>query len=171
MISKTLIAPFLRVALFQGLKPLQLTEMARNGERVMIREGQVILREGEEGDAAFLIVGGAGIQSEPAGSQQPVFHEGTLLGEMAMLIDGHHHQSTIVAPGNLRAFKLTRAALHRQMEADPELAAHFVAKISGRLALVARELRRIDLTLAPHANRSLADRLETQSVPRLTSAA
>src|SRR6185436_8542068 len=49
-----LVAPLLRVPLFAGLKPLQLTELARQAERVKFQRGDVITKAGEPGDGAYL---------------------------------------------------------------------------------------------------------------------
>ena len=37
-----LVAPLLRVPLFAGLRPLQITEIARHAERMKFRRGDVI---------------------------------------------------------------------------------------------------------------------------------
>ncbi len=183
-----LFAPFLKVALFQGLKPEQITKIAQNAERIAFRGGDQILTAGEEGDAAFLIVSGqvrrlypnerdpnesqphgakhngakpsgadndsaehSGADRQSAGqtAQSIETPTGTLLGELSMLIDGHFHSATYTADGPVHAFKLTRTAIHTQMEADPALADHFVQIIAGRLQGVANELRQIDQKLAP----------------------
>ena len=44
MAIDTLVKPLLRVALFQGLKPLQITEIARLADRIVYRPGEVIIR-------------------------------------------------------------------------------------------------------------------------------
>jgi CRP-like cAMP-binding protein len=48
-----LVAPLLRVPLLAGLKPLQITELARQAERVVFRRGDTITRAGEPADGAF----------------------------------------------------------------------------------------------------------------------
>ena len=165
MSHKSLYQPFRLVTLFQGLNPLQITEIAEYAERMIFRDGDVILRAGEEGDAAYLIVKGKvalthcghdhnrGTSGQDAMGDIVTMPAGTLLGEMGMLIDGHIHASNVTAIGAVRAFKVTRASMHRQMDADPDLAAHFVAKISARLQSVADELHAISNTLTPQGDR------------------
>ena len=53
-----LVAPLLRVPLLAGLKPLQITELARQAERAVFRRGDTITRAGEPADGAYLIVSG-----------------------------------------------------------------------------------------------------------------
>lgn len=143
-----LVQPLLGVELFQGLKPLQITEIARRADRIVFRPGDVIVAEDTMGDAAILIVAGdAARVSGPgcAGEDEPVV-PGSLVGEMAMLVDAVH-SSTVVARSAVRALRISRTELLEQMEADPALAEHFVARISGRLSRLAAELRAVDAAL------------------------
>lgn len=138
----------LRVALFQGLKPLQITEIARNADRIVFRPGEVIIRESEIGDAAVLIISGEAVRVRGPELKLPAepVAEGSLVGEMAMLIETEH-TSTVVARSAVRALRITRDALRAQMLEDSSLAHHFVDRISGRLKALAEELRHADLTL------------------------
>lgn len=143
-----LVRPLLGVELFQGLKPLQITEIARRADRIVFRPGDVIVAEDTTGDAAILIVAGEATRvSGPgmAGDVEPV-QPGSLVGEMAMLVDTVH-SSTVVARSAVRALRISRAELLEQMEADPALAEHFVACISGRLSRLAADLRAVDAAL------------------------
>ena len=144
-----LVAPLLRVPLLQGLTRLQLTEIARQAERIVFRAGTEITKAGASGDAAFLIISGPAERLSPGESDgQPEWIEpGSLLGEMAMLIE-HEYGSTVVARGLVRALKLTRTALHAQMLNDPTLADHFVHQIALRLTSIASELGSINRALA-----------------------
>lgn len=148
MAIDALVKPLMNVAIFQGLKPLQITEIARRAERVIYRPGQPIIEEDSEGDAAVLIVAGDAVRiSGPDCNGGPEeIAQGALLGEMAMLIETQH-SSTVIARGSVRALRITRADLHAQMEEDPAVADHFVGKISGRLSRLAQELKDIDTTL------------------------
>src|SRR5690606_27684464 len=143
-----LIAPLKHVALFQGLTPFQITEIARTAERIVFKPGDTIVAAGVEGDAAFLIVGGDAVRVEGptiAGVAE-IITPGSLVGEMAMLIETEH-TSTVVARTPVRALKITREAMLAHMTADPSIADHLVARISSRLASLADELRAIDCSL------------------------
>lgn len=149
MAIDALVQPLRRVALFQGLRPLQITEIARRAERIVYRAGQSIIEEDAIGDAAILIVSGDAIRtSGPHGSEltEPLA-PGTLVGEMAMLVEVQH-SSTVIARGQVRALRITREDLRRQMEEDPALAEHFVAMLSTRLHKVSEQYRAIDRQLA-----------------------
>ena len=133
---------------FRGLHPLQITEIAHQAERMVFRDGQMIVEAGKPGDGAFVLVHGtAEVVDEASAPALRGIVPGSLIGEMAMLIE-HDYKISVVARGSVRALKIARSTLHGQMRADPRLSEHFVARISSRLAKVAVELRRIDEMMA-----------------------
>ena len=117
--------------IFRGLSPLQLTEIVRQSERIVYGPGETIVEAGA--------ARGAGLNAQAIGT-------GSLLSELAMLVE-HEHGATVVAHTTVRALRITRAGLHAQMLDDPDLAGHFVDRITERLNRVADELRRIDHAL------------------------
>lgn len=149
MAIDALVRPLLSVELFQGLKPLQITEIARRADRIVFKPGDVIAAEDTVGDAAILIVAGdaARVSGPGMAAGEEAVIPGSLVGEMAMLVDTVH-SSTIVAKSAVRALRISRTELHEQMEHDPALAEHFVTQISGRLGRLAAELRAIDAVLS-----------------------
>lgn len=149
MTVDALVKPLLRLEIFQGLRPLQITEIARRAERIVFRDGQVIVHSGTPGDGAYVVVSGEALCLTRAGARpgpEPI-QPGSLIGELAMLIE-HDYAITVVARGTVRALKLTREAMHDQMRDDTVLAGHISDKITGRLAMLAAELRKIDGRLA-----------------------
>jgi CRP-like cAMP-binding protein len=162
MAIDALVAPLLRIALFQGLRPLQITEIARRAERIVFQPGQTIVEADQAADAAFVIVSGSAARTKgpDVGPQPEVIVVGSLLGEMGMLVETEH-SSTVVATTAVRALKITRAQMYEQMADDAALADHLVAKIADRLKGLAVELRRIDQCLAG-ADESAAGDFETE---------
>lgn len=144
----SLVEPLLRrVALFQGLRPDQLIEIARRAERVQFKPGNAIIREGDPGDAAYLIVSGTAQRTAGPGSDEIVeLQPGTLIGEMAMLVETDY-SSTVVCREAARTLRITRSGLLEQMSADLSLADHLLEHLAGRLRHLAGELRRIDALL------------------------
>jgi CRP-like cAMP-binding protein len=145
-----LVAPLLRVPLFAGLKPLQLTEIARQAERITFRQGAKITTAGEPGDGAYLIVAGEAVRVSLDRDQ--AIEPGSLIGEIAMLTE-HTYGATVIARSRVHALKITRSALHQQMRDDPPLADHFTQLLAERLTRVAAEMRGIDDMLAGAARR------------------
>lgn len=142
MAIDALVKPMLPLAIFRGLKPLQITEIARRAERIIYRPGDIIIEEDAVGDAAVLIFSGDAVRvsgPEYGGLPEPV-KAGSLVGEMAMLVESVH-TSTVIARGNVKALRIRRAEMHEQMEEDPSLAEHFLDRITGRLRSLAQDLR------------------------------
>jgi CRP-like cAMP-binding protein len=149
-----LVEPLLRVPLFQGLRPLQITEIARQAERIIFKPGETIARSGASAEAAYLIVAGTAERIYGSGrSGADTLEPGSLISEMAMLISVEHG-ATVVARSAVRCLKLNRADLHAQMENDPALADHFTDCITHRLTKVAAELQQIQQVLAADAART-----------------
>ncbi len=147
-----LVAPLMRVPLFATLKPLQLTELARQAERIAFRPGSTITKSGEPGDGAYLIVSGEAARvPNGRGPSQPI-EPGSLVGELAMLTE-HVYGVTVVAQSRVNALKITRSGLHAQMRDDPRLAEHFTSLLTERLMQVAVEMRSIDEVLAVAAGK------------------
>ena len=149
MVMDALIKPLLRLEIFQGLKPLQITEIARQAERIVFREGDIIVHSGKPGDAAYVVVSGEAVCLKRSGGHvraEPI-EAGSLIGELAMLVE-HDYSITVVAKGPVRALKIGREAMHDQMRDDRHLAEHISAKITARLSRLAAELRGIDSRLA-----------------------
>lgn len=143
-------AHLVRLDIFHGLKPLQITEIARHAERVVYKPGQVLIEDGKPGDAAIIVVAGEAVRTKAPmtpGEQEEPIEPGSMLGEMAMLIETDH-SSTVVARSTVRALKLTRDAMLSIMLEDSSMAEHLVAKVARRLHAIAAELRKIDVVLA-----------------------
>ncbi|HWB44932.1 MAG TPA: cyclic nucleotide-binding domain-containing protein [Hyphomicrobiaceae bacterium] len=153
MLMDKIVLPLLGVPLFQGLKPLQITEIARQAERIRFRRGDIITEAGAQGDGAYLIVAGHAERLDDEGGEglaEPI-EPGSLVGEMAMLVE-HDYRATVVALDRVHCLKITRAAIHSQMLDDPGLAEHLQAKITKRLLRMAEDLRQIDRLLADAAS-------------------
>ena len=149
MAIDALVLPLLNVPLFQGLKPLQLTEIARRADRIVYKPGDVIVSAHGEPDAAVLVVSGEAVRTEGPGLEtgaNEAIPAGALISEMTMLIETEC-TSTVVARTPVRALRITRAEMIAHMTADPSLADHFVAKISGRLSSFVDGLKAIDGSL------------------------
>jgi len=150
MSMDALSARVVRLELFRGLTPLQITEIVRRAEKVVYKPGQTLIAHGEQGDAAIIIIAGEAIRTKapmaPPGREEPV-EPGSLLGEMAMLMETEH-SSTVLARSPVRALRISRETMHAMMREDSGLAEHFVAKVTRRLHGIAAELRKIDVVLA-----------------------
>ncbi len=148
MALDALVLPLLNVPLFQGLKPLQLTEIARRADRIVYKPGEVIVAANAEPDAAVLVVSGEAVRTEGPGlaNGAEMVPTGALISEMTMLIETAC-SSTIVARTPVKALRITRSEMLAHMADDPTLADHFIEKISGRLNAFVSGLKEIGLSL------------------------
>ena len=162
MAMDQVVGSLVRIPLFAGLTTRQIMEIARRAGRRAFRRGETVTREGEIGDAAYLILAGEACCKTRSGSRwllEPV-EPGSLVGELAMFID-HAYGTTVLAQSWVDCLKLERSTLYTQMCADPDLPARLAEAIRGRLALVAAELRFVDSLLlrsieqCQHAPRAL----------------
>ncbi len=147
-----------KLALFNGLSPLQITEIARRTARVVYQPGQTIIEENKQSDGAVLIISGLAIRVSGPGltAKHEPLHPGTLVSEMAMLVETQH-SSTVLAHKQVRALHICRDDLLNQMGEDPSLADHFMTILTERLSTIADELRMIETGLnhrAPNATPS-----------------
>ena len=148
MSTDALIAPFTRIALFDGLAADQLERVARAAERIVYQAGDTIQSEGDISDAAVLIVAGqAELVDDVTDEAGEDIEAGSLVGELAMLIETRA-ASTIVARTPVRACRISRRRLRQLMESDPSLAEHLMDKITERLHAMATEMRRVDSLIA-----------------------
>lgn len=152
MAADPIVAALLRVELFQKLRPLQVTEIARQVERVVFRDGDVITKANVAADAAYLVVAGNAQWLEPptaaVDSNGTTIEVGSLIGEMAMLID-YVYGSTIVAAGTVKCLRISRAHMHALMLDDPGLAEALTQTIARRLSRIAEDLKALDAEIEP----------------------
>lgn len=174
MAIDALVLPLLRVPLFQGLKPLQITEIARRADRIVYNPGDVIISENQGSDAAVLVIAGEAqrISGPGLGAEPEMVPLGSLLAEMTMIIDTEC-TSTIVARTRVRALRITRSEMLAQMTEDPALAGHFISKISDRLTTFVDGIREIDESLiqAETANAPPAAFVSQSTAQPITSSA
>ena len=155
MSNEQLSAHLKRLEIFQDLDDRQLAEIARRADKIVYKSGQLLVADGEPGDAAVLVISGDAIRTKghlTAAAQEPV-EPGSLLGEMAMLIETDY-SSTVVARSTVRALRITRDSMLAMMLEDSTLAEHLVAKVARRLHSIAAELRKIDVVLAASTSQS-----------------
>jgi len=143
-----LVKPLLALPLFQGLTPLQLTEIVRRAERIIYRPGDIIIAEDEPSDAAIVVVSGASVRvndpgDAPQKSRGEALPEGVMIAELAMFIE-LVHTTTVIAQSQVKALRLTRQRMHELMAEDAELARHFSSRIITRLKVLANDVKAVD---------------------------
>ena len=158
MVPDTLLTPLVRVPLFNGLSKSQLQALADSAERIAIDSGSLIIADDQPGDAAYLLVKGRAARLDAIGRPMEPLPIGTMVGEMAMLIETRH-MATVIAVEPIKALKFTRRAMLAVMQDDPDIAAHFITKLTTRLQSLADELKAVDQGLT--GDMRLTDRIGT----------
>ncbi len=148
MSRNVITAEFRNLDIFRGLDDEQLHCLARQAERVIYKPDQIIVKAGETGDAAIFIVAGRAKALVSSSTRlDPIdVAPGSILGETAMLTE-HTYRATVVATTQVRALKITRAAVAEEMLIDRSLAEHFTARLSSRIWKISLEMRRLDQML------------------------
>jgi len=93
-------------------------------------DGAVVVREGDPGDALYIIVEGiASVTADDLGSEKPVAEltDGAIFGEMGV-ITNQPRSATVSARGELKALKIPREAIRKILEDYPKVR-ELVAKI------------------------------------------
>jgi len=141
------VVPLLGARIFSGLMPAQLKTLALEAEAVTFKRGETLIKAYQEGDGAYLIGSGAVIE-EPEdgdGEPSPEYGTGTMIGEMAMLVETLH-SATIIARTPVRALRFQRDKVLALMASDPALSEHFIGKMQQRLVETANRLRQVEQT-------------------------
>jgi len=117
-----------------GLQSADLAEIIETAEIKAVRAGEVIFREGEEGNDVFVIRSGSVVVEKSIGGK-PVFLSyvpaGSYVGELELFDNGIRKQ-TVRAAVKSEVIKLDGAAFLRLLEAKPQFFAKAKAAIGER---------------------------------------
>jgi len=121
--------------LFGGLAPRALRALARSAEVDSFDPGAIVVREGEPGDALYVVTKGLlRVRRRTPDGEEVLgeIHKGGFFGEFALL-EARPRNATVEAVSSTALLRLTRDALRQQLAAHPD--------VEGRLR-AALELRR-----------------------------
>lgn len=100
-----------QVQLFRRLPADQIPALASCSKEVAFESGQTVIRQGDEGDAFFIIKTGTA-NVEVDGKKEATLRSGDYFGESALLRD-EPRTATIVAASTITALKITREQFQR----------------------------------------------------------
>ena len=132
-----------RIPLFSKIDKAKLKLLAFTSERVIFREGEFICRQGESGDAAFIIIDGtADILIKGNGSDIKVAEVGrnAIIGEIAILIDVPR-TATVVATRELVTLRITKELFFSLVQEFPQIAVEIMRVLAQRLEATNEQLR------------------------------
>jgi flavin reductase (DIM6/NTAB) family NADH-FMN oxidoreductase RutF len=114
-----------------ALPPAMSEKLLSAGEEHVFEAGETVIRQGERGEDAFVILGGhARVVRD--GRDVARLVAGQFFGEVAML-DGRPRTADVVAESRLRCIALSRDIVKRALRAEPDLAWRVLEVLAGRI--------------------------------------
>ena len=131
-----------RIPLFAHINAQKLKLLAFTSERIVFEPGQTLFLQGEEGDAAYVIIDGKADVLVDA-SQGPVsvahMERNAIVGEVAILCDVPR-TATIKAITRLDTLRITKAQFLQLLTEFPELSIEIMKILAMRLGATTTEL-------------------------------
>jgi CRP/FNR family transcriptional regulator, cyclic AMP receptor protein len=126
------------VPLFDGLSRRHLKHLADRAEVADYMEGHTIVKEGDDGDAFFVILTGQAkitVGNKVINRAMPGDH----FGEISLL-DGQPRTATVSSETPMTLLVLTRRAFMKALEQDASIALHLAASLAKRVRQNTRSL-------------------------------
>lgn len=131
-----------KVSLFSGIEPAKLKLLAFTSERLNFDRGQSLMRQGEMGDAAYLILSGeADVLTDTADGLVKVASIGRngFVGEMAILRD-QPRTATVTAATEVSTLRITKESFFQLIEDSPKIAIELMRILAQRLESTTMDL-------------------------------
>lgn len=122
-------------ALFQGLTDDELQQLMDNAKPVSLRAGEMLMKQGEAGDSAYVVIkGGFEIQKQSGQSliKIDVRNPGDVLGEMALLSQAPRSAS-VIAIGDSEALCISQEAFMKLLSSSSSAALAVLHWVMTRL--------------------------------------
>ncbi len=138
-----------RTPLFSEVDPAQLKMLAFAALRVRRRRGEVLVRQAERSNAAFIIISGAAkyTPEDRPGAYERRLATGAVIGEYALLI-GKPSPITVIAVENLLALKISRELIERFTSEFPEIGERMLGAWRRRMRRTSMQLRQTHAALS-----------------------
>ncbi len=114
-----------------ALPPEMREKLLSAGEEHVFGEGDTVIRQGERGADAFVILSGRA-RVVRDGQEMARLGPGQFFGEVAML-DGRPRTADVVAESQLRCIALSRETIRRALRSEPDLAWRVLEVLAGRI--------------------------------------
>lgn len=131
-----------KVPLFAGVAPAKLKLLAFTSDRVSYQAGQILFNQGDEGDAAYVVLSGKAdiIVDSPSGQIKVAEVEpNQIVGEIAILCDVSR-TATVKASTQLEALRIRKDHFLRLLGEFPEMTVEIMRVLADRLAHTTTEL-------------------------------
>ena len=131
-----------RIPLFAHISAQKLKLLAFTSERIVYEAGQTLFHQGDEGDAAFVIIEGQAdiLVNSPQGPVSVALVErSSIVGEVAVLCDVPR-TATVTAITRLDTLRITKAQFLDLLTEFPELTIEIMKTLAVRLTKTSIEL-------------------------------
>lgn len=142
MLLKDEVGMLRRVPLFAGVEPSKLKLLAFTSDRVSYNAGQTLFNQGDEGDAAYVILSGkADILVDSAAGPIKVAEAepNSIVGEIAILCDVSR-TATVRASGQLETLRIRKEDFLRLLKEFPEMTVEILRVLADRLSHTTADL-------------------------------
>ena len=133
------------IPLFSNIEPSKLKLLAFTSERVAYDPGQELFHQGDDGDAAYIIIGGeADIIIETANGPFTVatFKRNDIVGEIAILCDVPR-TATVLVKEKLETLVISKELFYRLIMEFPQIAVEIMRELAQRLERMNTQLREL----------------------------
>lgn len=120
-----------RVPLFQGMTDRALEAIAGLAHEITFEDGDPITKEGDEGDAFFMLIDGR-VEVTRGGASVGPLGPGDFIGEIS-LVDGRPRSATTMAVGHVRALEVCRPEFLELMERHPAVRHGILVALTDRI--------------------------------------
>jgi CRP-like cAMP-binding protein len=131
-----------KVPLFAGIAPAKLKLLAFTSDRVRYNEGQILFRQGDEADAAYVVLSGKAdviVDSSSGEIKVAEVEPNEIVGEIAILCDVSR-TATVKASMPLEVLKIRKDHFLRLLIEFPEMTIEVVRVLADRLSHTTAEL-------------------------------
>lgn len=129
---------FLRnVPLFAGMPPEALSQLAGIAEEIVYSTGDSVIREGDHGEAMFLIVEGD-VRIHRGSAKLAVLQSKNYFGEMSIL-DGEPRSASATAESDCLLLRLSQSDFHRILTSHTNVSLTIIQTLTRRLRQMTEE--------------------------------
>ena len=132
-----------RIPLFANVEASKLKLLAFTSERIAFESGQVLFRQGDAGDAAYIIIEGDAevlVNGASGPIQVAVLGRNEIVGEIAILCDVPR-TATIKALQRLVCLRISKDLFLRLINEFPQIAVAVVRELASRVEAGNQKLR------------------------------
>ena len=133
-----------QIPLFAKVDPSKIKLLAFTSERLTFQSGDILCKQGEMGDAAYVIINGKAdvVVETPTGPLTvATMQKNDVVGEIAILIN-IPRTATIKAASELTTLRITKDLFLRTIAEFPEMSVEMMRVLAERLVRTTEELQK-----------------------------